>query len=227
MLIHMGRGCFRWETWDPEADWSMVGHLFRETHGPNHLVLIDPPMTRTLVEEIRALGTPSAIILTTVDHTRGARYLYGLFQCDLFVPAYGSRAPLAEARLPRATPYRAGDRLPGGLTAAHVAVSTRMWSDTDAPYLDEALLIDAHGGIFTGDIAMGSPAGHLYACPEGLNTPADPVKAQQSVAVFANAVPRGSHTLWASHGQDIVAGLASALLDAQARLTAEPPSATP
>ena len=190
---------WRWETPDPEDHWVMVGHLW--IHGGNP-ILIDPPMRPNLAQAMDLLGGVTAILLTTADHTRGARYLAEAFQCPVYVPAQ-SLSAATQAIGGRAVAYDESTRLPGGIHAVRCRIARSMWESDVNPYLDEMMLVLPNGAVAVGDIAMGSPDGRLWVCPEGFNSVADPAKVQASLAAFARSIPRGATHLLASHGSDL------------------------
>lgn len=188
----------------------MVGHLLLTPEGA---VLIDPPLVPDLLHHLDRLGGVHAVILTTHDHTRGAGWLGRQVRCPVYVPLQSLDHPLIQAKMVEATPYRDGDRLPGRLVVQRIRVTLPMWDDDQSAYVDEMALFTADGGVLTGDIAMGGPAGQLYLCPEGLSRPAAPHKVQASLSAFHAMMRRHpeTHTLLASHGQDLVGTLAAEL----------------
>ncbi|HBQ96582.1 MAG TPA: hypothetical protein DD856_17625, partial [Sulfobacillus sp.] len=94
MFTPVAHHIWRWLTPDPEDHWMMVGPLIQGNQG---VVLIDPPMRPDLPATLQALGGVLAIILTTHDHTRGARYLGQTFRAPIYVPAQASRTNLIRA----------------------------------------------------------------------------------------------------------------------------------
>jgi hypothetical protein len=212
----VGRQLWRWETPDPEDDWVMVGHLLLTLEGA---VLVGPPLVPGLLDHMDRLGVVHAVILTTHDHTRGAGWLGRRPSCPVYVPLQSLDHPLIEAKIVEATPYRDGDRLPGRLVAERIRVTLPMWDDDQGAYVDEMALFTVDGGVLTGDIAMGGPAGQRYLCPEGLSRPAAPHKVQASLSAFHAMMQRhpDTHTLLASHGHDLAGTL---VLELRRRTTA-------
>ncbi|WP_028962556.1 hypothetical protein [Sulfobacillus thermosulfidooxidans] len=200
---------WRWETPDPEDDWTMVGHLIQ---GEHQVIVVDPPMTPHLPTDLRVLGGIEAIILTTHDHTRGARYLAEYFQSPVYVPEQARAETLRRAGLEHVHFYAEGTRLPGDIHALRCQVPQPMWQADDAPYLDEMALILPCHAIVCGDIAMGSVDRHLWICPEGFNHPADSQKVQAAFRVLDHVVPADVTTLLAGHGTDVVGTLQQELL---------------
>ncbi|WP_053959940.1 MBL fold metallo-hydrolase [Sulfobacillus thermosulfidooxidans] len=201
---------WRWETPDPEDHWLMVGHLIQQD---DRVIVIDPPMTPTLPSDLWTLGGIEAIILTTHDHTRGARYLAEYFQCPVYVPEQARAETLHQSGLHHVQFYGEGDGLPGNISALRCRIPYPIWQNEEAPYLDEMSLILPCHVVVSGDIAMGSPNGHLWVCPEGFNDPADIQKVQAVFDVFQRILPANVTTLLAGHGTDLVGTLLQEMLN--------------
>ncbi|MCL5015421.1 MAG: MBL fold metallo-hydrolase [Firmicutes bacterium] len=204
MFTPVAHHIWRWLTPDPEDHWMMVGHLIQGNQG---VVLIDPPMRPDLPATLQALGGVLAIILTTHDHTRGARYLGQTFRAPIYVPAQASRTNLIRAGINNPVFYDETTPLPLDLRAVRCTVALPLWQSETDPYVDEMMLVLPGGMVATGDLVMGSENGTLLACPEGFNDPADKDKVKASLAVFASRLPKDSTTLLASHGSDIIRDL--------------------
>jgi hypothetical protein len=115
-----------------------------------------------------------------------------------------------------AVAYDESTPLPGDIHAVRCHVSQPMRESASNPYLDEMMLVLPNGAVAVGDIAMGASDGRLWVCPEGFNRVADPAKVQASLTVFAQALPRAARRLLASHGRDLIHGIASELAWRQA-----------
>lgn len=204
---------WRWETPDPEDHWIMAGHLWLSGGKP---ILIDPPMQPPLPDALKILGGVQAVLLTTADHTRGARYLAEAFECPVYVPAQSVHAA-ALGLGSCAVAYDESTLLPGNIHAVRCHVSQPMWESANNPYLDEMMLVLPNGAVAVGDIAMGATDGRLWVCPEGFNRVVEPAKAQASLRAFAQALPRDSRHLLASHGRDIIHAIATELALRKAR----------
>lgn len=191
---------WRWETPDPEDHWMMAGHLW--LYGED-TILIDPPMQPQLPCALKILGGVQAVLLTTADHTRGARYVADVFRCPIYVPAQ-SLWVASEALGACAVAYDESTPLPGDIHAIRCHISEPMWESETSAYLDEMMLVLPNGAVAVGDIAMGSPDGELWVCPEGFNRVVDPAKVQASLTAFAQTLPRDTTYLLASHGRDVI-----------------------
>lgn len=209
MFIPVLPNIWRWTTPDPEDDWVMVGHLLQQDH---QITLVDPPVVSGLLDALKALGPVTAIVLTTHDHTRGARYLHERLGCPVYVPEQANRDHIRHAGLREVTWYSEDSPLPGNLKAHRCRVTLPMWQDPELPYLDEMMLVTQHHAVITGDIVMGNPGGGIYGCPEGFNDPADPAKVTAALMTFRAVLPIESQTLLAGHGQDLVGNLRQSLL---------------
>lgn len=197
-------GVWRWQTPDPEEDWMMVGHVLKTGA---EIVLIDPPLVPNLVPAIRELGEPSAVILTTHYHSRGARVLGNRLRCPVLVPQQADTDYLRSREMTEFVPYGENDRLPAGLRA--LACTVRVTSPHD-PHktlvlVDEMLLLsEAIRGVFCGDVLVGSPSGVL-GCPEGFTDSPNQTQAKASLrAVQATGIAELADTLLPGHGIDIV-----------------------
>lgn len=200
MFTPVMRDIWRWAVPDPEDHWLMVGHLIEGVDG---VILVDPPMHPDLPRWLHRLGGARAIILTTHDHTRGARYLADVFRCPVYVPHQASEASIARAGIQDPIAYDETSMLPGNLRAIRCRVTLPMWQQ-EPPYLDEMMLIRQPNVLIAGDVVMADDRGRLQGCPEGFNDPADIKKVRASIATFTAAVPPETDTLLVAHGMDIV-----------------------
>lgn len=203
MFTPITRGIWRWAVPDPEDHWLMVGHLMEDVDG---VVLVDPPMHPDLPKWLHRMGGVGAIVLTTHDHTRGARYLSRAFQCPIYIPHQASPEAIRRAGITDPVPYDETTRLPVGLRPLRCRVRLPMW-ESQRPYLDEMMLIYKTHTVIVGDVVMGDDKGRLQACPEGFNDPADLVKVRASLTAFTETLPSQVDILLASHGTDLLKDL--------------------
>ena len=182
----------------------MVGHLIQAEEG---VALIDPPMCPELPLALQVLGNVLAIILSTHDHTRGARYLSQAFHAPIYVPSQASPKIITQKGIEHPVFYDETTPLPLKLRAVRCSVPFPIWQSETDPYIDEMMLILPDGMVATGDLVMGSEKESLLACPEGFNDPPNTDKVQASLRVFAQKLPPNHTTLLASHGKDITGTL--------------------
>lgn len=83
MFLPVRSDVFRWSTPDPTDDWIMVGHLFVSDSG---VILVDPPVVPGLLESVSRLGKLKAVILTTMNHTRGSRFISERSGVPVYLP---------------------------------------------------------------------------------------------------------------------------------------------
>lgn len=166
-------------------------------------------MLPALPRSLESLGGIPAILLTTADHTRGARYLSDAFSCPIYAPA--QQISKANQILGKsAMAYDEAASLPGGIRARRCRVEIPIWQASDA-YVDEMMLVLPDMTVAIGDIAMGSPQGELWICPEGFNRVVDKDKQNACLGAFSKVLPRNTTCLLASHGTDLTVGVTKVL----------------
>jgi len=88
------QGVYRWDGVDADHGFPIVGYVVASGDG---VVLIDPPGTTGSPEEIKALGKPQAILVTSMWHVRGS----GKWKAELGIPIAApasAASELAEAK---------------------------------------------------------------------------------------------------------------------------------
>lgn len=152
---------WRWFVWDDRIDFESDAHAVADARGT---VLIDPLPLRP--EALRKLEPVAAICLTAACHQRSAWRYRKQFGVKVYAPE-GSRA-MEEA--PDIT-YKAGDVLPGGLTAIHTP-------GPEVPHY--AFWREAGPGVlFCPDLVMRSEGGDLEFVPPSYHE--DPDATRDSV----------------------------------------------
>ena len=207
MFIPVMENNFAWRTQDPEYDWDMVGHLLIKN---GSILLIDPPYVHGIEQAVTFMGKPEAIIITTADHTRGSRYLSYKLKIPLYVPDQGDSISVSPGEIYREKKianYKAYNEGPiFWLNAKRVKVYRK--KEDKVPYIDEMILADNDGNIFTGDIAMGSSSCELLTCNEGFTDEPDTMLVKSSFESLKNATKElNKNNLISSHGTDIVGNL--------------------
>ncbi len=209
MLIPIKKNIFAWTTPDPEDNWIMRGHILDQD---GDLVIFDPPLVPGLTEAIKSLGNPVAVILTTLDHTRGCRYITRNLDTKLLIPsqpvseALDPEKMIVEKKLAGYETYEEGEIGGLDLTAFRVTVPPR--SGKTVSYMDEMMLLDNRGNLFAGDIAMGTPEGKILTCPQGfMQDPPEDVYRSTFKAASSVIIRTGSTSLFAGHGDDLVGNL--------------------
>lgn len=207
MFEAVSRNVFAWRTPDPEGDWYMKGHMIIDR---DEIVLVDPPMIPGLIDVLHRMGNVKGIILTTLDHSRGAKYIAEKTETTLFIPDQGvsywldPAARRDEKGIEKYEIYGEGEVC--GLKAYHLVVQDE--KDTGKPWLDEYVLQYGREMLITGDIAIGSTTENLCIAPEWF--PADPPhnEYKPAVSAFRSVVEKtGAEKLLAPHGDDIYYGL--------------------
>ncbi len=200
------KNLFRWGTPDPETDEMMYGHLVVRDEG---CVLIDPPFVPGLLENIGRLGKLEAILITTLDHIRGVKYISKKTKADFYIPDQAKSMTIdpdkyiSWAGLTEYKKYDASEQI-YGVRPFRITVEGR--SSESEPYMDEYAFLTDKKELIAGDIAVGSEDGRLLIAPEWFPTPHEPhIPAHRA---FRDLVVRsGAETLLTSHGSCLFGNL--------------------
>ena len=203
MFIPVRRNIMRWGTPDPEGDWIMYGHLIiRE----EKCYLIDPPLVPGLLDSVLRLGKPEAVILTTLDHTRGAKYICAKSKAELFIPeqlkstSVDPDVILSQKGIVDFHKYSTNELF--GMKPIRITIEGK--NGKEMPWIDESALLTDHKELIVGDIAIGTSSGEVIVAPEWF--PYDPPITPYPPAIrsFSKIVrDSGAVTLLASHGFNI------------------------
>lgn len=184
----------RFGTPDPEDDWTMFGHLLVIE---DELVLVDPPFVPGIIKALKRLGKVLGIIITTGNHTRGARYIAEKTGATIFLPEQDSEAVDAKGALAikgigSHETYSTGDLL--GLKALKLT--------------DEFALLTEKRELIVGDSAVGTLDGNVILTPEWFphepRYPGNPTVHEGFKKLVSDT---GAKTLLASHGENIYGNL--------------------
>ncbi|MCL5783614.1 MAG: hypothetical protein M1476_06880 [Candidatus Thermoplasmatota archaeon] len=203
MFEPVNRNILRWGTPDPEGDWIMYGHI---VHDEQRCIMIDPPLVPGLIESTARLGKLEAVILTTLDHTRGAKYITEKTGATLFIPdqvkstCVDPEAVLAQKGIREFQKYSNGDLL--GLKPYRVTAEDK--STANKPWMDEFALLVPQDCLIVGDVAIGTAEGNIILAPEWFPHipphPAHPPVLREFSKVVLNS---GATSLLASHGNNV------------------------
>lgn len=125
MFEPVDRNIYRWSMTDPEFGEQMNGHLLMKA---GSIVLIDPPATESLVEYVKILGNPVAVIATIYNHRRGCYHVSEMLGVPLYIPGTTvrgekmSEASLKKYDFPSGKVYNEETELPLGITAHRLLV---------------------------------------------------------------------------------------------------------
>lgn len=193
----------RWGTPDPEGDWMMYAHLIVED---GRVAMVDPPLVPGLLESAGRLGKVDAVILTTLDHTRGVNHIVRKTGATLYVPDQGkSKAvdPEYSRKVKGISDFETyGREKIHGLLPVRVTIEGE--NPDDIPWIDEFALLTDKRELITGDIAIGTRQGRIAMAPEWF--PHDPPHEAYLPAhsVFRKILAEtGATSLLASHGCNI------------------------
>ncbi|AKA47934.1 hypothetical protein IX51_01220 [uncultured archaeon] len=207
MFIPVTRRILRWGTPDPEGDWIMYGHLILDE---SKCIAIDPPLVPGLIDSISRLGKLEAIMLTTLDHTRGARYISKKTGARLLIPDQHESISVNPEAILEQKEIREFERYGMdkiyGLKPFRITVASERTSGV--PCIDEYAFLTPEEELIVGDIAIGDSAGNLVVAPEWF--PHDPPHKPYGKArtEFARVVREsGADVLLSGHGQNIYGGL--------------------
>lgn len=115
MLIPASKNIFRWKSNDPELGIDQYGTMLLKG---DMVAVVDPPMVPGLIEAIRMLGKPTAVIITNFQHSRGCKTVAGRLGTDLFIPdimgrdGQGIREEVVKLHLEKAKKYNESTTLP-------------------------------------------------------------------------------------------------------------------
>lgn len=202
MFTAVRKEVLRWGTPDPEGDWMMYGHLLIRDSG---CILIDPPLVPGLLGAVGRLGKAKAVILTTLDHTRGAGYISAKTGATIYVPDQDPTQvdPGAVQKKENFTNfelYSAGNVLE--LEALRLTVKKD--KNGNFPGMDEFALLTEKKELITGDMVIGTDGGRISVAPEWFpHDPPLPAYKAARTAVKDLIQKTGAVSLLASHGNDI------------------------
>lgn len=211
MFVPVRNGILRWGTPDPEGDWIMYGHLVE--YGKK-VVLIDPPLVPGLIDAAGRTGKVEAVILTTLDHTRGSRYISLKTGAALYVPDQGVSMALDPDvilnyhGIKEYEKYGEGDLF--GLKVHRVTVEGS--GESGMPWFDEYAFLTEEKELIVGDIAIGTAEGKVVMAPEWF--PHDPPHEAHEPAhrEFRKLIGKtGANTQLAPHGHNIYGDLQQSL----------------
>ncbi len=203
MFEPVSRNILRWGTPDPEGDWIMYGHI---VHDEQKCIMIDPPLVPGLMESAARLGKLEAIILTTLDHTRGAKYINERTGAPIFIPdqvkstCVDPEAVLWQKGIREFHKYSDKDLF--GLKPYRVTAEGK--SAADKPWMDEFALLVPKEYLIVGDVAIGTPEGNIIPAPEWFpHTPPHPELPSVFREFSKVVLNSGATSLLASHGSNI------------------------
>ncbi len=206
MFTPVRRDLFRWETPDPESDWMMVGHFIARDSG---CVLVDPPLVPGLLEAVKRIGKVEGVVLTTLDHSRGAAYIAKKTGARLYVPDQSPddidpRALRILKEIADHERYGSGKVL--GLKVFRLSVPENR--DIGMPSMNEFALLTDHKELITGDFVCGSPEGRILVAPEWFPTETPSSAYPLAQTEFRSLVRKAEAvSLLSSHGSDIIGTL--------------------
>jgi len=130
-------------------------------------VLLDPLLPSGGVDQLRKLGPPEHVILTNRHHWRHTSEIVAAFDCPVWCNELGLHEIEGEPGRDHVRPFRAGERLPGGIESHEVGV---LCPDETALRFDlaagGACLAVADGVVRIGEAARGD--GPLAFVPDVL-----------------------------------------------------------
>lgn len=205
MFTPVRRNVLRWGTPDPEMDQMMYGHL---VISDEKCVLIDPPYVPGLLKATSRLGKIEAVLLTTLDHTRGGNYICRKTNARLYIPdqmksmTIDPEVYIARTGIKNFEKY--GTDPIFGLRPFRITIEGL--SAESEPYMDEYAFLTDHRELIAGDTAIGTEDGRLLIAPEWFPIPDDPhPPAHRS---FRDVVKKsGAESLLASHGCNLYGNL--------------------
>lgn len=197
MFFPVTRNVYRWETPDPEHGVMMSGHVMM--NGDSY-ILIDPPMTPELVSALRPLGKCEGIVVTSINHSRGASTLAGITGAKYYFPKQQKDRFQVNSGGDGVIYYDEETELPFGIGATRCIPEEPLFGDF---HLDEMELV-GDGWAFIGDVAHGSKGGRLAFAPEDIVPNPEEKKIKSSLYALDRRVRDGVSTIFCGHGTDMV-----------------------
>ena len=152
-------GLWRWT--GHHRDWGAdVGCVYCETE--DGTVLVDPLVPdddeerfwAALDRDIERIGGEVHVLLTVFWHVRSTAAVVERYGARTWAPVR-SRAPVERRSVTVTDPFRAGDRLPGGIAAFPTARRNEV-----------VFWIPEHRALVPGDVLLGDDAGGVRLCPQ-------------------------------------------------------------
>lgn len=203
MLTPVRRDLLKWETPDPSSDWLMIGHILVRDSG---CVLVDPPHIPGLLNSVSRLGKIEGVIVTTLDHSRGAALIVRKTGARLLLPDQSSDDvdPLAlriKEEITDYEEYNGGKVL--GLEAFRLSVPGK--NEIGMPSMNEFALLTEHKELFTGDLVIGSAEGKMQVAPEWFPSEVTSPAYELAHSKVKDLIHKtGAVSLLPSHGSDIL-----------------------
>lgn len=197
---------FRWGTPDPESDEMMYGHLLVRD---DVCVMIDPPFIPGLIENASRLGKLEGVLITTLDHIRGVKYICKKTKAELYIPdqvksmTIDPEKYLSWAGLSDFQKYDGSEQI-FGLRPLRITIEGV--SPDSEPYMDEYAFLTDERELISGDAAVGTPDGSLLIAPEWFPLPDEPhIPAHK--AFLDLLIKSQAETLLTSHGSCLYGNL--------------------
>ena len=199
MFEPVTRNIFRWGTLDGESGFMMYSHLLRKE---DKAVLIDPVAKPGLIEMIKVLSEPVAVIMTNHVHIRGCPLLSNQLNIPLFIPDIKTvdedeklvNTFIELYNMGGAIQYTESTALPLGIRAYSISGRHEM-----ALKFDEFLIV--------GDSAYGID-GKLSFYPTGFRDDESNLKSSATAAAVLPLIRKSNaQGLLSGHMEDISSGL--------------------
>ena len=212
MFTPVRKNILRWGTPDPEGDWIMYGHLIFDEE---KLVMIDPPLVPGLLDAVSRIGKLDAVILTTLDHTRGSRYIIMKTGAELYIPDQVTSLSVDPDNVLKQKDIRNFHRYSKeglfGLKPFRITAKGR--EGEEVPWLDEFAFLTDRKELIVGDIAIGTPEGDLILSPEWFpHDPPHPPHPPAFRELDRIVKETGAETLLAPHGCNVYGNLGELML---------------
>lgn len=206
MFTVINSNLLRWGTPDPAYDWFMFGHVVIDE---GKVVLVDPPLIPGLIGNIKRLGHIEAVVLTTLDHSRGSAYIVEKTGAKLYVPEQTADDvdPLALRLLEEVKEHEtySGGRV-ANLTAFRLKTDGNR--SIGMPSMNEFALLTNNGDMLVGDFASVSADGEIKVAPEWFPSESSPTPFTEGRQIFKRVVKEtGAHSLISSHGEFVLGNL--------------------
>lgn len=205
MFEPVTKNIYRWCLTDPEFGEEIVGHLLMKD---GSIVLVDPPATAKLIDSVKILGKPEAVITTIYGHLRGCRHVSRILGVPHYIPETTVRgeerneSTLGKYGFPAGPTYNENTELPLGIKARRLYVE----------YPPGEIAIDEMTLLFDGFLIVGDSAGGLNGKLNMFPTGIFPDEGGKMAAATSKKLSEiirdtGATGLLSGHWNDISSGL--------------------
>ncbi len=202
MFTPVRKNAFSWSTPDPAEPWLMVGHLFVRETG---IVFVDPPLVPGLLDAAKRFGNPEALVLTTQNHTRAAKYIARKTGIPVYLPeqdesSLDPREVINVKAIGDYETFKEGE-----------VIGFEVYK-----FGEDYALVTEEKELLVGDNAIGDSGGMILPAPDWFPRETEEQQPDQKRVEFRNQMVKelreivaksGATSLLPSHGYDVLGNL--------------------